>query len=187
MAEAEIARHIVRFAKRCSAVCDVGASDGWYCLLAHKHNPKIKIVAMEPDSHLAARAQSNFAHNGIIGTGQTTWIANFCGTKNVSLDEALADISGPILIKIDIEGAELDALQSGIKTLTQEVCYLVVETHSSALETQCKNFLENVGYNVRIIRKGWYRVLCPERRPLRHNQWLLAVRADSFRQISNPL
>jgi hypothetical protein len=179
LAEAEIAHQFVRYAKRCATACDVGASDGWYCLLAHKHNRSIRLIGIEPDPQLKSRAQENFVRNGITDTAKAKWIARLCGPQGVALDDELAGVPEPILIKIDIEGGELEALQSGARTLASKACYLVVETHSTALEIHCKEFLQKRGYQVRIIPQAWFRALVPERRPLAHNQWLVAQRGSS--------
>lgn len=174
--EAEIARPFVRFARNSRTFCDVGAAEGWYGLLAHKQNPGIAVVALEPQAHLAARARENFERNGLQGG---RWIEARCGTADRTLDEVLKDAATPILVKIDIEGAELDALESGRHVLAAKPCYVIVETHTASLERQCEQWLTERGYATRIVPQAWFRALIPEHRPLAHNRWLVAWRDDT--------
>ena len=176
LAELEVARQFVSFARRSRTFCDVGASDGWYCLVARKHNPHISIIALEPDDGLYALAKENFRLNNLVENDSIRWIKSFCGTNATKLDEALSKSPEPIFLKIDIEGAEMDALESGSKIISGKDCSLIIETHSSELEIRCKEWLESRGYRVRIIPQGIYRALVPELRPLAHNQWLSAAR-----------
>jgi FkbM family methyltransferase len=59
----------------------------------------------------------------------------------------------PQVIKIDVEGAEIDVLQGGRKTLEDEKPVLFIEAHSDALRDQCTELLESLGYGVSIFEK----------------------------------
>lgn len=172
LAELEMSGDFVTFAKHCKTFCDVEASDGWYCLLARKHNPAAEIVAFEPEADLRGVASEHFRLNDMLDR-PINWRTSFCGTTAVTLDEALANAAEPIFIKMDIEGAEFDALMSGAKTISQKECLLLVETHSQDLENRCKLWLEDFGYSVRIIPQ---RRFVREQRPLAHNRWFVAAR-----------
>lgn len=178
LAEVEVSGVFTRFARGARTFCDVGASDGWYCLLAKKHNPGIGVIAFEPEAPLGALAREHFALNR-IAAGEVAWREEFCGTEGAGLDEALRGLERPIFIKMDIEGGELDALRSGLATIRERQCFLLVETHSTLMEEECKKLLEAAGYAVRIIPKGWYRRWIPETRPLAHNHWMVAVAAKN--------
>lgn len=175
LAEREVSGHFVEFAKRCGTFCDVGASDGWYCLLAGKYNPGAAIVAFEPDRELGVVATEHFRLNA-MAERRIEWRTAFCGTRKIPLDEALGAAAEPIFIKMDIEGAELDALRSGAETIARKNCLLLVETHGLELERQCLHWLQDLGYTVRVIPKAGYRRFVAERRPLAHNQWFVAWR-----------
>ena len=54
-----------------------------------------------------------------------------------SLDEILAGETPPFVIKIDVDGGELDVLRSGATVLRDHDCSLIVETHSAELERSC--------------------------------------------------
>ena len=80
------------------------------------------------------------------------------------------------MIKIDVEGAELDVLKSGNSILNNENVNLLIETHSKDLENDCVNFLENLNFNIKIIKNAWWRIFIPEYRPVDHNRWLWATK-----------
>lgn len=48
------------------------------------------------------------------------------------------------------------------ETLAAKSCELIIETHSKALESGCIQFLEGLGYQTRIIKNVWYRMIIPE-------------------------
>jgi len=106
--------------------------------------------------------------------------AKFMGTKNndewCSVDSLANDAPEPVMLKIDVEGCELDVLHGARSLLESGSCLLVVETHSVELERDCVAFLEELGYKTQVIDNAWYRVLIPESRPLPHNRWLSAER-----------
>lgn len=80
------------------------------------------------------------------------------------------------MIKIDVEGAELDVLKGAEQTLRRLPCGVVVETHALHLEKECLALLQGLGYQTRIVRNGWYRALLPETRKIPHNRWLVATK-----------
>lgn len=72
---------------------------------------------------------------------------------NVRLDDYWQDINLPIrMIKIDVEGAELDVLHGAEKLLSQWQPILVIEVHGFALPsfgatvTELRSFLKQFGY-----------------------------------------
>jgi len=76
---------------------------------------------------------------------------------------AAGKAASPTLIKMDIEGAELDALHGAAELLRRERrLLLVLATHSVALHDQCSTLLRTAGFelveagNVAIARReGW--------------------------------
>lgn len=176
LAELEIAGDFARLAAKAATFCDVGASDGWYVMLARKIKPSLNVVAYEPDGPSTQAAYRNLAGNGVRTDAQFRWLSERCGTRarDIGLDAALKGAAEPIFLKIDIEGGELDALVSGNEVLSSKSCSLIVETHRDDLEADCARWLEQRGYRVRIVRPASFRALIPEFRPLPHNQWLIA-------------
>jgi hypothetical protein len=82
------------------------------------------------------------------------------------------------MIKIDIEGAEIDALKGAGRLLSAQQARWLIEVHSIECEDVCREILERAGYQVRIIKNAWWRLLVPEGRGgSEHNRWLAAYRA----------
>ena len=176
IAEREIAPDFARLAADAATFCDVGASDGWYVMLARKIKPSLNVVAYEPDGQLTRSAYRNMARNAVRTDVHFRWLSERCGSgaRDVGLDVVLEGAPEPIFLKVDIEGGELDALTSGNEVLSSKRCSLIVETHRGDLEVDCAKWLEQRGYRVRIVPPAPFRSLVPEFRPLPHNQWLIA-------------
>jgi FkbM family methyltransferase len=62
-----------------------------------------------------------------------------------------AGVRPPDLIKIDIEGGELDALRGAERTLATARPLLLMELHNAGLAAECGNFLGLAGYRIEII------------------------------------
>lgn len=57
----------------------------------------------------------------------------------------------PHIIKIDVEGAELDVLKGGLKTLKTIKPLLIIEIHHIILMFHIQNFLKDLGYQLTIL------------------------------------
>lgn len=78
--------------------------------------------------------------------------------KCFSIDELLLQgYAAPDIIKIDVEGAELDVLKGAINTLKQYKPHVLLATHNCHLpgiKDQCVNFLAEQGYELK--HTGYY-------------------------------
>ena len=81
-----------------------------------------------------------------------------------------------MMFKIDVDGGELDVLQGMSKTLSDHSNKIIIETHTPDLEKSCITFLEARGYQTRIIKNAWWRIILKEERPIDHNRWLVAYK-----------
>ncbi|MDF1722295.1 MAG: FkbM family methyltransferase [Minwuia sp.] len=72
----------------------------------------------------------------------------------VSLDSMLSrqEISPPSMMKIDIEGAEFDALCGADKLISEHKPKLLIEIHSFDLLTRCQAWLVERGYRLSVIQ-----------------------------------
>jgi FkbM family methyltransferase len=59
----------------------------------------------------------------------------------------------PQVVKIDVEGAELDVLQGAKKMLQDSKPVLFIEAHSKTLATECSKLLEDLGYRVSVFEE----------------------------------
>ncbi|ABK44930.1 methyltransferase FkbM family [Magnetococcus marinus MC-1] len=60
----------------------------------------------------------------------------------------------PQLIKVDVEGAELEVLAGAQQTIEQNRPIMVIEVHSSALAVECQAWLQERGYRVEVLETG---------------------------------
>jgi len=180
--EKEIERDVRRLAARAKVAADVGMNDGWYTVFFASCPQVQRIYGFEPETSLLRDATANLRLNGERMLQKTVLVGKFVGDKNdehyCSLDETITDAQRPILLKIDVDGGELEVLHGARRIIEGDGCLLVIETHSPQLEKDCIGFLEPRGYTCRVIGAGWYRTFLPEARELEHNQWLIAVRPD---------
>ena len=57
----------------------------------------------------------------------------------------------PNVVKIDVEGEEVDVLNGGMNTLSSAAPVLLVEVHSDELARQTHNLLAELGYTISTI------------------------------------
>ena len=160
-------------------VFDIGANVGIYTLLFSKAvGPAGRVVAFEPwprnvqylREHLALNKVANaIVVSSAVCTESGTAMLNGSGHSStvrvssdgdhevdkVRLDDYVATSRlRPKLIKIDVEGSEVDVLNGASTTLKNVAPWLLVATHSVALKSECTAFLEDHGYLVTDIGFG---------------------------------
>ncbi len=152
--ELQVQQAIVRSARAGDHVWDVGANIGYLALVAARIvGPTGRVVAFEPDAQCAAAIRANAALNGLgqvevveaaaardSGTAQLVVVRDRLWSRLASVGDhheserhvevrtvALDDVEGPppTLVKIDVEGAELEVL-AGMSRLLREARPLVV-------------------------------------------------------------
>ncbi len=143
-----------------------------------KNSRASRIIAVEPQTTETDIMSTNLRLNHEHGNPKLTVLNCFVGTSSApdftSLDSLKLDLNLPGLVKIDVDGLEVDVLKSGERTISNGRPRLLVETHSKALEDECVDWLTRRGYLVRIIANAWWRFAVPEQRPTAHNRWLWA-------------
>jgi FkbM family methyltransferase len=162
------------------AVVDVGANVGLFSI-SKASDPKVGTVyAFEPDPRAYSRLLKNLAANSaanVTATRKAVW--NSVGTARLRLKKhtTSSTISGmggrgvvvetisldafardhqivPIgILKIDVEGAELEVLQGAQEVLTA-TRQIVAECHSGALRARVDEFLTRRGF----VRKGEHKL-----------------------------
>ncbi|HKX11308.1 MAG TPA: FkbM family methyltransferase [Stellaceae bacterium] len=170
--EVAVLRWLRRIVRPGDAVADVGANIGYHSLvLSHLVGGKGFVHAFEPNPSTADRLQENLALNSCTNVvvhrlalgnvdQQTTifappdvnahgmsslrapedgWQARPCDMRR--LDELLAD-SSLHLIKLDIQGAEMIALQGASEILERHRPYIILEHEDECLDAFGTSFAE---------------------------------------------
>ncbi len=178
--ESELTPHFQRLVVGIEGAMDIGANDGWYTTYLASRPGMKKVWAFDPDPSLLEITRANLALNSEQYVRKTTLVAKFVGNRDderfCRVDPLVADFTGPLLLKIDVEGAEHDVLEGAENTLRRDNVRLIVETHSLALEESCTAYLKARGYQVQIVPNAWYRLIFPESRASAHNRWFTATR-----------
>ncbi len=166
----------VRTLSNNAVIYDLGAHVGYYSLIAASINSKLNIHAFEPSKinnhfltkhiklnsiscislHECAVGNENKEVNFDLGYSSTTGhITTAIGTtairlKQISIDEEVAQkrLPPPSLIKMDIEGAEYEALLGMKKTISQFKPKIFLSTHSTELHYNCSQLLDSLGYQI---------------------------------------
>jgi hypothetical protein len=180
--EREVQGWLRRFSRNVRAVMDVGADQGEYTLFALCRTNARRVLAFEPSDTSRERMRRNLHLNGMESDPRLRIVPAFVGSMEKgnwrTLNSFLAEIDGPCLVKIDVDGGEAEVLR-GATTLVarRDVCW-IIETHSAELERECVAILQRAGLRTLIVPNAWWRRFVPELRPIAHNRWLVAFDAS---------
>ena len=161
-------------------VFDIGAHAGYYTLIASKLvGGSGHVVAFEPAPrnlrylrrHLSLNHVSNVTvlevavsdRAGVgrfdVGAGSYLGRLDPAGTMDVrttTLDELVTrrSVPSPHVLKLDIEGAESDALVGAAAILREARPAIFLATHGSRVHDSCLSILRRSGYSVRALEHG---------------------------------
>jgi FkbM family methyltransferase len=156
-------------------VYDIGANVGFYSLVASKLvGPGGRVYAFEPLPRNLAYLQRHVELNGAsnvevmpVAVGAAAGIGYFeahesaamgklstrgIPTQVVAIDELT--LPPPDVIKMDIEGGEVDALAGMRRTLAKHKPVIFLATHAPDLHTRCLTQLRELGYRIETIDGG---------------------------------
>jgi tRNA A58 N-methylase Trm61 len=163
---------------RPDSVClDVGAAEGWATLQMALLAPQGKVYAFEPTQRGNDIAR-NLELNADQPQAEVTIERYFAGDKDMSgetptvtLDSYLQDrgVDRVDVVKIDVDGPELEVLAGAIATLSRCRPALCVEAHSEALTAGVVERLQSLGYVTRVVEASPH-----ERRPIGYNPTVFA-------------
>jgi FkbM family methyltransferase len=146
----------LRKQKRDAVFLDVGAHWGWYSLLAHKEALFDEVIAVEPDPTNFGQLQANLVLNDFADQIRTLQLAASDGERRFAvtqknprnrgatrvfeadethpgvargcpLDDLLKFAGKLLVVKIDVEGHELEAINGMRELLTNNACIVQIE------------------------------------------------------------
>ena len=176
-AELEIAGHLRGLASPGCVCFDVGSNNGYYAM-ALTRLTGAGAVAFDFAPEAIERIRRNLARNGELGASVRlveAYVTNVVDPvqRASTLDHLSEEIATtPGLLKIDVEGAELEVLRGASRLLAERHPHVVLETHGREVEAACIGLLRDHGYRP-VIRdqRRWFR----EGRPNPHNRWVIAA------------
>lgn len=163
-------------------VVDLGANIGLTALKLKKQFPSAKVIAVEPDAHTAEVCASNLKHlpdcmvlHRAVGFESASVVctnpqaqaisrrfracnseaSESIGTISIGTILAQYECSPPVLIKMDIEGAEEECFQHADEWL-ESVQAVLVEPHSERIEETIRRTLTKHGFSTRKIGEKIY-------------------------------
>ena len=171
--EPEKTRCIVGTTEEGMAILDIGAHVGYFSLImSRRAGPRGEIHAFEPrklnrrflKTHLRLNGADNVrVYSLCLGhkvgpvkfeTRTGTGTGHLSNSGNVTVRMTTIDtlvqsgtVPVPDLIKIDIEGAEIQALEGGYDTIRKALPTMILAVHGDELERQCRTLLEPLGYH----------------------------------------
>jgi hypothetical protein len=172
-----------RFSEGIQTAIDVGANDGMYTLYFLAKTPARRVYAFEPSAESRRQLQINLELNGFAETGRLELVPKKVGAAeagdSTTLDALAERVIPPCLIKVDIDGGEVDLLRGAQRLLRRPQMRWVIEVHSKKLQERCAEVLTAENYRTRVVPNAWWRILLPELRPGELNHWLVAVSPGS--------
>src|SRR5262245_44752607 len=166
-------------------VLDVGANDGYFtlgCAAAFRRLGKkaCEIIAFEPQqNHVYTLRQS--INQKLTGETRINIFQTLVGSKDgpgtTTLDAVRWKVGAPhsrdhTLVKIDVEGAEMDVLKGAMSWLNS-TNYFVIEVHQESFLDSIPRLFETRGLSLTKVDQRPMRLLGPELRS-KENWWLVS-------------
>jgi hypothetical protein len=173
---------LTRLSKDISTAIDIGAAYGEHTIYFLTKTKATRVFAFEPDTSCIPPLRENLRLNGVYQAERLELSTRFVGSsdtdREIRLDSIAESVHAPCVVKMDVDGAEVQILK-GAKTFNSlpGVRWLI-ETHSRDLEVTCEGILRAAGFQTRIIPNAWWRVFLPELRHSAHNRWLAAWKRE---------
>lgn len=169
LGEREIIRHLLARVRPTDVFYDVGAQFGAYSCLVSDLLVGGTVVAFDPDTRRVSRIRNNFELNGVDGVVLPVALSDRQGSKNFKL--STGELTGnagtevetttvdylvkeeivpePTIMKVDVEGAELDVFRGMTETMDRSLPRVIYcETHETVDSNVVREFLRDYDYTV---------------------------------------
>jgi hypothetical protein len=180
--EVQLNRQLREIAAPGFASFDLGGHFGYDALILAKITGN-KVLTVESELGWIEEMRTNIAENPDLPPIliEHAMVGDHDGDGMVTIDTLAARYFTPDLLKVDIEGAEADALRGARSVLRTRRPAILLEVHAKDVEWECLEILRDAGYDPPAVveRRTWL----PERRPLEHNRWLVFPAA----QVADPV
>lgn len=158
---------------------DIGNAEGYYTLAFLRLSaPGNRVIAFEANPLANREFRVTMEKNEI--TDRVQLIEAFVGDgldgKTLSIDAAIRDrdLPMPNVVKIDVEGAEVQVLKGMQQMISKAHPRIILEVHSEQLEQESAEMLRSWGYRVEVVDFKLVEKLFKEYRPIPHNRWIVA-------------
>ena len=175
MYEAETRSWFYRLVKPGYRSFDVGGAGGYDALLISKLSTSGQVISFECEPRLAEEMRETFRLNPYPIETVEGFVSDRDGDGQVSLDESARRFFVPDFLKIDIEGAEDQALLGASEIINGRKPNMIVEVHGKEKEDRCVEILKGYGYSPEVVSR---RKILGEKRPMEHNRWLVCQGRD---------
>lgn len=150
---------------------DVGGKGGYNALMMARLSQGAPVVSFECDPPAVEELHEVFARNPYDIKIQQSFVGNQDDEEHITLDSACEKFFVPDFIKMDIEGAEVMALEGAANLLKNHKPKMIIEVHGKDKEEGCLKILQSHGYEVEIIDQS---TILPEKREtFSHIRWLI--------------
>jgi hypothetical protein len=174
--EQETQKWFHRLVKKGYRSFDVGGAGGYDALLISKLSDGGEVVSFECEPQAVADMHETFGRNPYPITAVEAFVSDRNEDGQLSLDAAAAKFFVPDFLKIDIEGAEDQALTGAAGILAERKPSMIVEVHGKEKEDQTRAILAGYGYEPLVVDR---RKAFGEKRPMDHNRWLICRGRDA--------
>lgn len=176
--ESEIASYMRHYVRSGDVCYDIGAADGYYALAFARLASPGRVFCFDADAGYSEQLQSVIARNRHLGSSIYPHHARIgareTGNGDTSLDALVYEhgLPPPRVIKVDVDGGELNVLAGAVRILREHHPRLIVEVHSIDLEQGCQRFLQGAGYSTTIVENRV--TMAEDAFRAGHNRWLCA-------------
>jgi FkbM family methyltransferase len=173
--ELAVQEALARYLEKGQVAYDVGAHLGFFTLLmARLVGDQGRVVALEPDPFMGTALENNLRLNRVTNVsvikaaagasagkrrfspGHGAGIGHLAedgevAVEGTTIDDLGAVFGSPDLIKVDVEGGELEVLKGAWTTLSSRKPALVIELHGPDNEAAATDLLGGFGYEIHYV------------------------------------